>query len=85
MASPYVVNANLPEQTTDEYTAGANQTEFILAAAPVSISKVRMYINGVRIDKEAISVSGTTVTYKPVSNGGYALMADDNVMIDYLK
>ena len=83
--SPYVVNAVVPQQAIDEFTAIAGQTSFTLASAPSSLSKVKLYINGVRIDKDAISVSGNVLTYNSGNNGSYILMTSDNVTIDYLK
>jgi hypothetical protein len=77
--------AVIPQQTIEEYTASAGQISFTLAATPASVSKVKMYINGVRIDKDALTISGTTVTYNSANNGSYALMANDNIIIDYLK
>ena len=83
--SPYVVNAIIPQQAIDEFTANAGQTSFTLAATPSNLSKVKLYINGVRIDKDALIVTDNILTYKPASNGSYILMVNDNVMIDYLK
>ena len=83
--SPYVVNAIIPQQAIDEFTANAGQTSFTLAATPSNLSKVKLYINGVRIDKDALTVTDNILTYKPASNGSYILMVNDNVMIDYLK
>ncbi|MCA1920521.1 MAG: hypothetical protein LDL38_14045, partial [Flavobacterium piscis] len=84
-ASPYVVNATVPQQAIDEFTAAAGQTSFTLAATPSNLSKVKLYINGVRIDKDALTVTDNILTYKPESNGLYILMVNDNVIIDYLK
>ncbi|QOG00556.1 collagen-like protein [Flavobacterium sp. MDT1-60] len=87
-ASPYIVNATVPQQLTqaiDEFTAMAGQSSFTLAAMPSSLSKVKFYINGVRIDKDALTINGSVVSYNPTNNGSYALMANDNVIIDYLK
>ena len=84
-ASPYVVNATVPQQAIDEFTADAGQTSFTLAATPSNLSKVKLYINGVRIDKDALTVTDKILTYKPESNGSYILMVNDNVIIDYLK
>jgi hypothetical protein len=43
-----------------------------------------MFVNGVRVPKAAVSVSGTTATYVPASNGNYALLATDRVAFDYI-
>jgi hypothetical protein len=42
-----------------------------------------MFINGVRTDNNAYSFSGTTVTYVPANNGGYAITVSDRVQFDY--
>ncbi|KRB58419.1 hypothetical protein ASD98_23620 [Flavobacterium sp. Root186] len=80
-----VMNGVIPQQAIDEFTATAGQTSFTLTATPSTLSKVKLYINGVRIDKDAISVSGNVLTYNSANNGSYALMVGDNIMIDYLK
>ncbi|MNT59533.1 hypothetical protein D3C72_1970530 [compost metagenome] len=83
--SPYVVNAIVPQQAIDEFSAYAGQVSFTLAAVPSLLSKVKLFINGVRIDKDAITVVGNVLTYNSGNNGSYALMTSDNVIIDYLK
>ena len=47
---------------TDEFTASASQTSFTLTQTPTSNSKVKMFVNGVRISNTAYSWSGTTLT-----------------------
>jgi hypothetical protein len=44
-----------------------------------------MYINGLRINNYAVSVTGKAVTYVPDYNNYYELKDSDNVIIDYLK
>jgi hypothetical protein len=68
---------------TDQPTVSANQTTFTLTYAPPSTNKIWMFINGVRTNNNAYSVSGTTVTYVPSSNGGYIISASDRVQFDY--
>jgi len=46
-------------------------------------SKVKMYINGIRISNSAYSLSGTTVTYVAANNGAYALTTGDRIQFDY--
>ncbi|OXA75157.1 hypothetical protein B0A65_22345, partial [Flavobacterium frigidimaris] len=82
-ASPYIVNAVVSQSSIEEFTATAGQTNFALQGTPSS--SVKLYINGVRIDKDALTVSGNILIYKPVNNGAYALMTNDNIIIDYLK
>ncbi|SFD53492.1 hypothetical protein, partial [Flavobacterium phragmitis] len=82
----YVVSAILPQQIIDEDTVRTDgQVDFTLTQTPYLVSKVRMYINGVRIAKDAITVTGTTVKYIPANNGSYALKIDDAITFDYLK
>jgi cytoskeletal protein CcmA (bactofilin family) len=74
--------------TTDQFSATANQTTFTLTQTPLtnanSKDNVWMFINGVRTNNDAYSVSGTTVTYVPGSNGSYALLANDRIQFDYM-
>jgi hypothetical protein len=68
---------------TDQPTVSANQTTFTLTYTPPSTNKIWMFINGVRTNNNAYSVSGTTVTYVPSGNGGYIISASDRVQFDY--
>ena len=68
---------------TDEFTASASQTSFTLTQTPPSNSKVKMFVNGIRISNTAYSWSGTTLTYVPVNNSGYSLINTDRVQFDY--
>lgn len=69
---------------SDEYTiATPGQTTFTLTQTPNVNSTIRLFINGVRISKTALSVSGTTLTYNPTNNGGASLILNDRVQIDY--
>jgi hypothetical protein len=70
-------------EVDDEFTAGASQTSFTLAQTPSVNSKVKMFINGVRISNTAYSFASTTVTYNPANNGGYTLSAGDRIQFDY--
>jgi hypothetical protein len=73
--------------TTDQFSATANQLSFTLTQTPLtnanSLRNVWMFINGVRTNNLAYSVSGTTVTYDPAQNGAYALLAGDRIQFDY--
>jgi hypothetical protein len=73
--------------TTDQFSATANQLTFTLTQTPLtnanSLRNVWMFINGVRTNNLAYSVSGTTVTYDPAQNGAYALLAGDRIQFDY--
>ncbi len=69
---------------SDEYVITTpGQTVFTLTQVPNVNSTIRIYINGVRISKTAISNSGTSATYNPVNNGGASLIVNDRVQIDY--
>ena len=70
-------------EVADEFTATASQTSFTLTQAPSANSKVKMYVNGIRISNTAYSVSGSTLTYVPANNGSYALTAGDRIQMDY--
>jgi hypothetical protein len=67
---------------TDEFSATAGQTSFTLTTTP--IGKIAMFINGVRVPKTAIAVTGTTVSYTNSNNGGYILLVNDRVTFDYI-
>jgi hypothetical protein len=73
--------------TTDQFSASANQLSFTLTQTPLtnanSLHNVWMFINGVRTNNLAYTVSGTTVTYDPAQNGAYALLAGDRIQFDY--
>jgi len=67
----------------DEITATTGQTSFTLTQTPSSYTKVKMYINGIRISKAAYSISGTTLTYAPAYNEGYTISVSDRVQFEY--
>ncbi|WP_228780124.1 hypothetical protein [Aquiflexum lacus] len=75
--------ASLVREVADEFTATASQTSFTLTQTPSSNSKVKMYVNGVRISNTAYSMSGNTLTYNPTNNGAYALAAGDRIQMDF--
>ena len=77
-----VAKSSVAQMETDEFTPSAGQTSFILTNTP--LGRVAMFVNGVRVPKAAVSVSGLTVTYVPASNGAYALLATDRVSFDYI-
>ena len=70
-------------EVADEFTATVSQTSFILTQTPSVNTKVKMYVNGIRISNTAYSVSGTTLTYNPVNNGSYSLVGSDRIQFDY--
>jgi hypothetical protein len=74
---------SLVREVADEFTASNSQTSFTLSQTPSTASKVRMFINGVRISNSAYSHSGTTLTYNPSNNGSYSLTSGDRIQFDY--
>jgi hypothetical protein len=70
-------------EVADETSAASSQTSFTLTQTPSANSKVKMYINGIRISNTAYSVSGATLTYTAANNGSYALTASDRIQFDY--
>ncbi|PLB18021.1 MAG: hypothetical protein TRG1_3158 [Flavobacteriaceae bacterium FS1-H7996/R] len=70
-------------EVADEFTATASQSGFTLTQTPSVNSKVKMYVNGIRISNTAYSTSGTTLTYIPANNGGYNLSLNDRIQFDY--
>jgi hypothetical protein len=73
----------LVREVANEFTATVGQTAFTLTQTPSVNSRVKMYINGVRISNTAYSISGTTVTYVPANNGNNALSSGDRIQFDY--
>ena len=70
-------------EAADEFDADPAQTEFTLSAVPAANSKVKMYVNGIRISNKAYNITGTTLTYNPAFNGSYSLSAADRIQLDY--
>jgi glycine betaine/choline ABC-type transport system substrate-binding protein len=58
------------------------QTSFTITQTRI-LSKVKMYINGIRISNTAYSLSGNIVTYVPTNNGAYAISINDRVQFEY--
>ena len=73
----------LPQDANEESLSTLSQTSFTLLHIPISTSKVKMHINGIRISNSAYSVSGTTVSYNAVNNGAYDLTLNDRIQFDY--
>ena len=70
-------------EAADEITASSSQSSFTLTQTPAATSKVKMYINGIRISNAAYSVSGTNLTYDPAYNGNYSISDSDRIQFDY--
>ena len=82
------VSDNLAKEHVYKTSAGTGQTTFYLASEPSTNYLVKMFINGVLVGDNyssyaVITVSGTTATYHPDRNNGYALQAGDKVFIYY--
>ena len=77
------VNTGSVREVANEFTATTNQTSFTLTQTPSANSRVKMYINGIRISNTAYSVSGTTLTYNPANNGNNSLSSGDRIQFDY--
>jgi hypothetical protein len=72
-------------EVADEFLAEANQTTFTLSQIPSENSKVKMYVNGIRISTTAYTYTSTltSLTYESANNGGYALTVGDRIQFDY--
>ena len=74
---------SLVREVSDEFTATASQTVFTLTQTKSVNSKVKMFINGVRISNSAYTLVGTKLTYVPASNASYSLTLSDRIQFDY--
>jgi hypothetical protein len=74
---------SLVREVSDEFAANASQTVFTLTQTKSVNSKVKMFINGVRISNSAYTLVGTTLTYVPASNANYSLTLSDRIQFDY--
>ena len=74
---------SLVREVSDEFNSTAGQTSFTLTQTKSANSKLRMFINGVRISNSAYTLVGTTLTYSPASNASYALTLNDRIQFDY--
>ena len=67
---------------TEEIVATAAQTFFTVPTNAVGI--VGFYINGVRVPKNSISISGGTIAYNSSNNGNYTIVVADRITYDYI-
>ena len=72
----------MTDQVTAISTHAVATATFTLTQTPLN-SKVWMFINGVRTNNNAYSVSGTTVTYTAANNNSYTLVVGDRIQFDY--
>jgi hypothetical protein len=70
-------------EITDEFSASDGQTNFTLTRYPSAFSRIKMFVNGVRISNTAYSVSGQAITYISANNGSYELVGGDRIQFDY--
>ena len=60
---------SLVREVEDQIVASTtNESSFTLSSTPNPNSIVKMFINGVKVSKTSISVTGTTVTYTKANN-----------------
>ena len=83
MAAVNGTDFSLVREIADEFAATAGQTVFTLTQTKSANSKVKMFINGVRISNTAYALVGTTLTYTPASNASYTLTLNDRIQFDY--
>ena len=74
-APPYMLSQTL--------TAGTAQTSFTLTGTP--LGNCTMFRNGVRVKAALYTVSGSTVTYTPPSDGYGVMVAGDEITFDWLS
>jgi hypothetical protein len=74
---------SLVQEVSDEFSATAGQTSFTLTQTKSVNSKLKMFINGVRISNTAYSLVGVTLTYTPANNASYSLTVSDRIQFDY--
>jgi rRNA-processing protein FCF1 len=70
-------------EVADEFSATSGQTSFSLSQVPNTASKVKMFVNGIRISNNAYSISSSSLTYSSSNNGGYTLNTGDRIQFDY--
>ncbi|MEY4307828.1 MAG: hypothetical protein RL422_31 [Bacteroidota bacterium] len=77
-------NYSLVREVSDEVTNSIDgNTTFTLSQIKSSNSTLKMYINGIKISKDAFSLSSRTVTYNSAFNGNYALKNGDRIQFEY--
>jgi hypothetical protein len=76
-------------EITDEWSSNNTNTildgqlEFYLSGLLAPNSKIKMYINGIRISNYAYSLTADKVTYFPAKNGNKTVLSTDRVQFDY--
>jgi hypothetical protein len=82
VGSSWTVSAPETDES-DQIFATLGQVSFTLTQTPAGISKVRMFINGIRTDKTAYTLSNKIITYSPANNSSFTLVAGDRIQFDY--
>ena len=72
----------MTEQITATSAHAVATATFTLGNTPLN-TKVWMFINGVRTNNNAYTVSGATVTYTAANNNSYTIVAGDRIQFDY--
>jgi hypothetical protein len=75
--------APILRETLDTYLATASQISFTLTQTPSANGKIKMFRNGVKIRSSAYTLSGTTLSYIPSSNGNTSLDVNDLIELYY--
>ncbi|MDI5889263.1 hypothetical protein, partial [Flavobacterium yafengii] len=73
---------NSVNDVTDELYSNLLQSTFVMSKTPSVKSKVKMFINGLRVRNSAYSVSGNTVTLDTLILG-FTLLLNDRIQFDY--
>ena len=75
---------SLVREVSDEFTVATDgDTQFTLTQTKATNSKLKMYVNGIHISKNAFSLTGVTLTYDKSFNGNYVLKSGDRVQFEY--
>jgi len=72
----------MTDQTIATSAHAVATATFTLSQTPLN-TKVWMFINGVRTNNLAYTVSGTTVTYTAANNNSYTIVVGDRIQFDY--
>ena len=71
--------------TMDEYIVSSIPSNtYILSHVPNPNHVILLYINGVVISTRAVSISGQTLTYRPIYNENKQLLTGDRIQIYYI-
>lgn len=74
--------SSLLRYETENIIPTNDQTDFTTANIP--LGKLSFFINGVRVPRGAITISGSNVVYNPSLNDNYLIQSSDIITIDYI-